>query len=169
MLSPGAEAPVLGPVPPSQGPSCACPLPPPGQACEKTQLEFMSEQCSQTDRKPLYLTPGNASFYRWGSAEQYSQGGTDHHYPDAVDGRAVLRLCISRVTSWQGSWLTGLSLGFPICKNGNESRASLLGCLGFSEMIPGQHQGCSLVYNSVTITMSSGGRTLAPNPKDEDR
>uniref|UniRef100_A0A8C0LXD3 ADAM metallopeptidase with thrombospondin type 1 motif 13 n=2 Tax=Canis lupus familiaris TaxID=9615 RepID=A0A8C0LXD3_CANLF len=44
------------------------------QACEKTQLEFMSEQCSQTDRKPLYLTPGNASFYRWGSAEQYSQG-----------------------------------------------------------------------------------------------
>ncbi|XP_035964223.2 A disintegrin and metalloproteinase with thrombospondin motifs 13 isoform X2 [Halichoerus grypus] len=44
------------------------------QACEKTQLEFMSEQCSQTDRKPLHLSLGNASFYRWGSAEQYSQG-----------------------------------------------------------------------------------------------
>ncbi|XP_044245639.3 A disintegrin and metalloproteinase with thrombospondin motifs 13 isoform X3 [Ursus arctos] len=44
------------------------------QACEKTQLEFMSEQCSQTDRKPLHLSPGNTSFYRWGSAEQYSQG-----------------------------------------------------------------------------------------------
>uniref|UniRef100_A0A8C7BWT6 ADAM metallopeptidase with thrombospondin type 1 motif 13 n=1 Tax=Neovison vison TaxID=452646 RepID=A0A8C7BWT6_NEOVI len=44
------------------------------QACEKTQLEFMAEQCSQTDRKPLYLSPGNASFYRWGPAEQYSQG-----------------------------------------------------------------------------------------------
>ncbi|XP_060466300.2 A disintegrin and metalloproteinase with thrombospondin motifs 13 isoform X2 [Panthera onca] len=44
------------------------------QACEKTQLDFMSEQCSRTDRKPLHLSPGNASFYRWGSAEQYSQG-----------------------------------------------------------------------------------------------
>ncbi|XP_027470232.1 A disintegrin and metalloproteinase with thrombospondin motifs 13 isoform X2 [Zalophus californianus] len=44
------------------------------QACEKTQLEFMSEQCSQTDRKPLHLSPGNASFYHWGSAEQYRQG-----------------------------------------------------------------------------------------------
>ncbi|XP_059266385.1 A disintegrin and metalloproteinase with thrombospondin motifs 13 isoform X2 [Mustela nigripes] len=44
------------------------------QACEKTQLEFMAEQCSQTDGKPLYLSPGNASFYRWGPAEQYSQG-----------------------------------------------------------------------------------------------
>ncbi|XP_053060373.1 A disintegrin and metalloproteinase with thrombospondin motifs 13 isoform X6 [Acinonyx jubatus] len=44
------------------------------QACEKTQLDFMSEQCSWTDRKPLHLSPGNTSFYRWGSAEQYSQG-----------------------------------------------------------------------------------------------
>ncbi|XP_040317429.1 A disintegrin and metalloproteinase with thrombospondin motifs 13 isoform X7 [Herpailurus yagouaroundi] len=44
------------------------------QACEKTQLDFMSEQCSRTDRKPLHLSPGNTSFYRWGSAEQYSQG-----------------------------------------------------------------------------------------------
>nr|XP_060466306.1 A disintegrin and metalloproteinase with thrombospondin motifs 13 isoform X7 [Panthera onca] len=44
------------------------------QACEKTQLDFMSEQCSRTDRKPLHLSPGHASFYRWGSAEQYSQG-----------------------------------------------------------------------------------------------
>ncbi|XP_023098731.2 A disintegrin and metalloproteinase with thrombospondin motifs 13 isoform X5 [Felis catus] len=44
------------------------------QACEKTQLDFMSEQCSRTDGKPLHLSPGHASFYRWGSAEQYSQG-----------------------------------------------------------------------------------------------
>nr|KAF6482907.1 ADAM metallopeptidase with thrombospondin type 1 motif 13 [Rousettus aegyptiacus] len=44
------------------------------QACTKTQLEFMAEQCAQTDRKPLYLSPGNASFYRWGAAVPYSRG-----------------------------------------------------------------------------------------------
>ncbi|XP_043325993.1 A disintegrin and metalloproteinase with thrombospondin motifs 13 [Cervus canadensis] len=45
------------------------------QACEKTQLEFMSEQCAQTDSEPLRLSPGgSAAFYRWGTAEQYSEG-----------------------------------------------------------------------------------------------
>uniref|UniRef100_A0A8C0X5E8 A disintegrin and metalloproteinase with thrombospondin motifs 13 n=1 Tax=Castor canadensis TaxID=51338 RepID=A0A8C0X5E8_CASCN len=46
------------------------------QACEKTQLEFMSEQCAQTDGQPLSLSPGSASFYRWSAAVQYSQGDT---------------------------------------------------------------------------------------------
>lgn len=46
-----------------------------GQACEKTQLEFMSEQCAQTDRQPLQLSQGTASFYHWDAAVQYSQGG----------------------------------------------------------------------------------------------
>ena len=46
------------------------------QACETTQLEFMSEQCAQTDGEPLHLSPGGStSFYRWGTAEQYSKGG----------------------------------------------------------------------------------------------
>ncbi|XP_027622423.1 LOW QUALITY PROTEIN: A disintegrin and metalloproteinase with thrombospondin motifs 13 [Tupaia chinensis] len=44
------------------------------QACGKTQLDFMSEQCAQTDGQPLHLSPGSASFYHWGSAVQYSQG-----------------------------------------------------------------------------------------------
>uniref|UniRef100_A0A671FFU2 Uncharacterized protein n=1 Tax=Rhinolophus ferrumequinum TaxID=59479 RepID=A0A671FFU2_RHIFE len=44
------------------------------QACEKTQLEFMSEQCAQTDGEPLHLSPGNSSFYQWGAAVPYSQG-----------------------------------------------------------------------------------------------
>ncbi|XP_073078151.1 A disintegrin and metalloproteinase with thrombospondin motifs 13 isoform X4 [Manis javanica] len=44
------------------------------QACEGTQLEFMSEQCAQTDQKPLQLSPGSTPFYRWGAAVQYSQG-----------------------------------------------------------------------------------------------
>ncbi|XP_066896447.1 LOW QUALITY PROTEIN: A disintegrin and metalloproteinase with thrombospondin motifs 13 [Kogia breviceps] len=44
------------------------------QACEKTQLEFMSEQCTQTNGEPLRLSPGSTSFHRWGTAEQYSRG-----------------------------------------------------------------------------------------------
>ncbi|GAB1286128.1 A disintegrin and metalloproteinase with thrombospondin motifs 13 [Apodemus speciosus] len=43
-------------------------------ACEKTQLEFMSEQCAQTDRQPLQLSQGTASVYHWAAAVQYSQG-----------------------------------------------------------------------------------------------
>nr|XP_012637448.1 A disintegrin and metalloproteinase with thrombospondin motifs 13 isoform X3 [Microcebus murinus] len=44
------------------------------QACERSQLEFMSEQCAQTDAQPLLLPPGTATFYRWGAAAQHSQG-----------------------------------------------------------------------------------------------
>ncbi|XP_053774917.1 A disintegrin and metalloproteinase with thrombospondin motifs 13 isoform X2 [Desmodus rotundus] len=44
------------------------------QACETTQLEFMAEQCAQTDRNPLRLSPGNVSFYHWGPAVRHSQG-----------------------------------------------------------------------------------------------
>uniref|UniRef100_A0A2I3GT14 ADAM metallopeptidase with thrombospondin type 1 motif 13 n=1 Tax=Nomascus leucogenys TaxID=61853 RepID=A0A2I3GT14_NOMLE len=44
------------------------------QACEKTQLEFMSEQCARTDGQPLHSSPGGASFYRWGAAVPHSQG-----------------------------------------------------------------------------------------------
>uniref|UniRef100_A0A2K5IUY3 ADAM cysteine-rich domain-containing protein n=1 Tax=Colobus angolensis palliatus TaxID=336983 RepID=A0A2K5IUY3_COLAP len=44
------------------------------QACEKTQLEFMSEQCARTDSQPLHSSPGSASFYHWGAAVPHSQG-----------------------------------------------------------------------------------------------
>ncbi|KAL1786618.1 A disintegrin and metalloproteinase with thrombospondin motifs 13 [Sigmodon hispidus] len=46
------------------------------QACEKTQLEFMSEQCAQTDSQPLHLPQGSASFYHWDAAVRHSQGDT---------------------------------------------------------------------------------------------
>ncbi|KAJ7994162.1 hypothetical protein DPEC_G00263050 [Dallia pectoralis] len=35
------------------------------QHCEKAQLAFMEEQCSKTDSRPVYLSPGKASFYNW--------------------------------------------------------------------------------------------------------
>ncbi|PNJ45222.1 ADAMTS13 isoform 4 [Pongo abelii] len=44
------------------------------QACEKTQLEFMSEQCARTDGQPLRSSPGGASFHHWGAAVPHSQG-----------------------------------------------------------------------------------------------
>ncbi|XP_069914782.1 A disintegrin and metalloproteinase with thrombospondin motifs 13 isoform X3 [Oryctolagus cuniculus] len=44
------------------------------QACEKTQLDFMSEQCAQTDSQPLRLSPDSASFYHWEAAARYSRG-----------------------------------------------------------------------------------------------
>ncbi|KAM5298555.1 A disintegrin and metalloproteinase with thrombospondin motifs 13 [Ctenodactylus gundi] len=46
------------------------------QACENTQLEFMSNQCAQTDGQPLLLAPGGGSLYHWSAAVQYSQGDT---------------------------------------------------------------------------------------------
>ncbi|XP_040860574.1 A disintegrin and metalloproteinase with thrombospondin motifs 13 [Ochotona curzoniae] len=46
------------------------------QACERTQLEFMAQQCAQTNGQPLHLSPGSVSFYRWEAAPQYSRGDT---------------------------------------------------------------------------------------------
>ncbi|XP_015449622.1 A disintegrin and metalloproteinase with thrombospondin motifs 13 [Pteropus alecto] len=55
------------------------------QACTKTQLEFMAEQCAETDRKPLHLSPGNTSFYRWGAAVPHSRVG---QHPPVARARA---------------------------------------------------------------------------------
>lgn len=38
------------------------------------QLDFMAEQCSQTDLHPLYLLPNTASFYTWIPAIGFGQG-----------------------------------------------------------------------------------------------
>lgn len=104
---------------------------PSGQACEKTQLEFMSEQCAQTDGKPLHLSPGNSSFYQWGAAVQYSQGGASLRAVDGEPGpweatvvggpttitpmlesRAETHPCVTQAmdTSWLGplSWFSHL-------------------------------------------------------------
>lgn len=76
----------------------------------------MAEQCSQTDGKPLYLSPGNASFYRWGPAEQYSQGAAGPVTPTPWRAGHRLRLCVGRIMSRHHPLLlTGLGLSFPIC------------------------------------------------------
>ncbi|XP_056396024.1 A disintegrin and metalloproteinase with thrombospondin motifs 13 isoform X2 [Hyla sarda] len=46
------------------------------QACDTTQLEFMTQQCSATDEKPLFLSQGQASYYRWTSVAGFAHGDT---------------------------------------------------------------------------------------------
>ncbi|XP_037634136.1 A disintegrin and metalloproteinase with thrombospondin motifs 13 [Sebastes umbrosus] len=50
------------------------------QLCERTQLDFMAEQCSQTDFHPLYLLPNTASFYTWIPAVGFAQGDEQCRY-----------------------------------------------------------------------------------------
>uniref|UniRef100_A0A3P8WPU1 Uncharacterized protein n=1 Tax=Cynoglossus semilaevis TaxID=244447 RepID=A0A3P8WPU1_CYNSE len=44
------------------------------QSCDSTQLDFIAEQCSQTDPQPLHLQPATASFYTWVPAVGFAQG-----------------------------------------------------------------------------------------------
>ncbi len=57
--------------------SCCCLF----QACESTQLEFMSQQCSATDQQPLSVSPDSSSVYTWISAVGYSSGAPVHIFP----------------------------------------------------------------------------------------
>ncbi|XP_029016053.1 A disintegrin and metalloproteinase with thrombospondin motifs 13 isoform X2 [Betta splendens] len=50
------------------------------QPCERTQLDFMAEQCSRTDPHPLYLQPHTASFYTWIPAVGFAQGDEQCRY-----------------------------------------------------------------------------------------
>lgn len=50
------------------------------QPCKRTQLDFMSEQCSQTDPHPVYLQPNQASFYTWIPAVGLSKGDEQCRY-----------------------------------------------------------------------------------------
>uniref|UniRef100_A0A8C9WSW1 ADAM metallopeptidase with thrombospondin type 1 motif, 13 n=1 Tax=Sander lucioperca TaxID=283035 RepID=A0A8C9WSW1_SANLU len=50
------------------------------QPCERTQLDFIAEQCSQTDLLPLYLLPNTASFYTWIPAIGFAQGDEQCRY-----------------------------------------------------------------------------------------
>ncbi|XP_037338598.2 A disintegrin and metalloproteinase with thrombospondin motifs 13 isoform X2 [Pungitius pungitius] len=50
------------------------------QPCENTQLDFVADQCSQTDLHPLYLLPNTASFYTWIPAIGFVQGDDQCRY-----------------------------------------------------------------------------------------
>uniref|UniRef100_A0A3Q3K615 Peptidase M12B domain-containing protein n=1 Tax=Monopterus albus TaxID=43700 RepID=A0A3Q3K615_MONAL len=56
------------------------------QPCEHTQMDFMAEQCSQTDLHPLYLQPHTPSFYTWIPAVGFTQGDEQCRYICQTDG-----------------------------------------------------------------------------------
>ncbi|XP_012721722.2 A disintegrin and metalloproteinase with thrombospondin motifs 13 isoform X1 [Fundulus heteroclitus] len=56
------------------------------QPCGRTQLEFMAEQCSQTDLQPLYLLPNAASFYKWIPAVGFVKGDEQCRHMCQSDG-----------------------------------------------------------------------------------
>ncbi|XP_034547279.1 A disintegrin and metalloproteinase with thrombospondin motifs 13 isoform X1 [Notolabrus celidotus] len=56
------------------------------QPCERTQLDFMAEQCSHTDYHPLYLQPNTASFYTWIPAVGFAKGDEQCRYMCQSEG-----------------------------------------------------------------------------------
>uniref|UniRef100_A0A3Q3LFJ9 Uncharacterized protein n=1 Tax=Mastacembelus armatus TaxID=205130 RepID=A0A3Q3LFJ9_9TELE len=56
------------------------------QPCVNTQLDYMAEQCSQTDHQPLYLQPHKASFYTWIPAVGFAKGDEQCRYTCQSDG-----------------------------------------------------------------------------------
>uniref|UniRef100_A0A096LWX1 ADAM metallopeptidase with thrombospondin type 1 motif, 13 n=1 Tax=Poecilia formosa TaxID=48698 RepID=A0A096LWX1_POEFO len=58
--------------------------------CERTQLDFMAEQCSQTDPQPLYLLPNTASFYKWIPAVGFVKGDEQCRYMCQSDGESFI-------------------------------------------------------------------------------
>ncbi|XP_045890973.1 A disintegrin and metalloproteinase with thrombospondin motifs 13 [Micropterus dolomieu] len=54
--------------------------------CKRTQMDFMAEQCSQTDLHPLYLLPDTASFYTWVPAVGFAQGDEQCRFMCQSDG-----------------------------------------------------------------------------------
>ncbi|XP_057688786.1 A disintegrin and metalloproteinase with thrombospondin motifs 13 isoform X2 [Corythoichthys intestinalis] len=58
--------------------------------CERTQLEFMAEQCSSTNLQPLYLRSDQASFYTWIPAVGFSQGDEQCRYMCQSKGEAFI-------------------------------------------------------------------------------
>uniref|UniRef100_A0A3B5MAN1 Peptidase M12B domain-containing protein n=1 Tax=Xiphophorus couchianus TaxID=32473 RepID=A0A3B5MAN1_9TELE len=62
--------------------------------CEQTQLDFVAEQCSQTDPQPLFLLPNTASFYKWIPAIDFVKGDDEQcRYMCQSDGE---RFIVSR-------------------------------------------------------------------------
>ncbi|XP_076010207.1 A disintegrin and metalloproteinase with thrombospondin motifs 13 isoform X2 [Genypterus blacodes] len=54
--------------------------------CQRTQMDFMAEQCSQTNVHPLYLQPNSASFYTWIPAVGFIKGDEQCRYTCQSEG-----------------------------------------------------------------------------------
>ncbi|XP_028312307.1 A disintegrin and metalloproteinase with thrombospondin motifs 13 isoform X2 [Gouania willdenowi] len=60
------------------------------QNCERSQLDFIAEQCSQTNLHPLYLQPNTASFYSWIPAVEFTKGDEQCRHMCQSDGESFI-------------------------------------------------------------------------------
>lgn len=74
------------------------------QRCEnKTQVDFIAEQCSKTDSQALYLRPKSASFYTWIPAVGFTQGGLREMYGNMQAKAMICTFFPSSPTSRRGT------------------------------------------------------------------
>ncbi|OCT67000.1 A disintegrin and metalloproteinase with thrombospondin motifs 13-like [Xenopus laevis] len=107
------------------------------QACSNTQMDFMNEQCSDTDTKPLYLSPGVPSFYKWTSAVGFADGKALCQYMCLAQGK---RFIVTRGKSFvDGTRCEADKAEFGLCVAGS--------CRVF---------GCDGVMGSGTVTDNCG-------------
>ncbi|XP_018419210.1 PREDICTED: A disintegrin and metalloproteinase with thrombospondin motifs 13 [Nanorana parkeri] len=127
------------------------------QDCRNTQLDFMTEQCAATDNKPLTLSPGVVSHYRWTSAAAFAHGDELCQYLCQAQGNNFM---VRRGDSFadgtrceQSAEANGM---FNICVAG---RCKVFGCDGVMDSVMaadhcgvcgGDNSTCSKVSGSFT-------------------
>ncbi|XP_069465451.1 A disintegrin and metalloproteinase with thrombospondin motifs 13 isoform X2 [Ambystoma mexicanum] len=147
------------------------------QACLRTQSAFMAEQCAATDTKPLFLSPGVPSFYRWTSALDNARGDALCQYMCKAKGKSFM---VSRGQHFmdgtrceQGG---GEEMGLNLCVAGSCRR---FGCDGkmdsgkamdLCQVCGGDNSTCSRVNGSFTegeaqeyvtfLTLPAGAATV---------
>ncbi|XP_073397250.1 A disintegrin and metalloproteinase with thrombospondin motifs 13 [Dendrobates tinctorius] len=134
------------------------------QACETTQLDFMTEQCAATDDKPLFLSQGQPSYYHWTSVAGFARGDTLCQHMCRAQGQnfmvkrgdtfmdgtrceprreteAAIKLCIAgrcKVFGCDGVMDSGLVMDqCRVCDGGNVTCSRVSGT--FSEGIAGNY------------------------------
>ncbi|XP_068105317.1 A disintegrin and metalloproteinase with thrombospondin motifs 13 isoform X2 [Hyperolius riggenbachi] len=127
------------------------------QECEKSQLDFMAEQCAATDDKPVILSAGVNSFYRWISAAGLVQGDTLCHYMCRAQG---MNFMVRRGDSFADGTRceTGAeeSGGYNVCIAG---KCKVIGCDGVMDSGKGADQCGECGGDNTTCSRVSGSFT----------
>lgn len=125
------------------------------QPCEnRTQLDFIAEQCSKTDSQALYLLPNAASFYTWIPAVGLTRGGLREPLRNVQDGAVSCEFSSPVATTRRGAVQihvpvgagelpreTGFSVsGWNSLRVGRSASVWLHGCL-FKRHLPGSNEG----------------------------
>ncbi|XP_075041887.1 A disintegrin and metalloproteinase with thrombospondin motifs 13 isoform X2 [Mixophyes fleayi] len=127
------------------------------QACATTQLDFMSHQCSATDDKPLFISQGESSFYRWTAAAGFAHGDTLCQYMCRAQG---MNFMVKRGDSFIDGTRCGQNadadVTFNLCVAG---RCKVFGCDGVMDSGIAVDQCRVCGGNNSTCTRISGAFT----------